>query len=171
MREPNNSLFHKVKRFVFPPSDIVVSSGQRNPQGPEGIVCFRGGMLRQWLSLSVSQTRPQKPLSVPISVDENVNGNRRIRRTVVSQCAVPARKSRVSNTCFTFKHWFPLDAPVVFRHVRRCCDALHYLVIQMKKQDGINVNVYLFSIHPSLGIIYLPQGDLWPLCEKRDNYM
>lgn len=74
MREPNNSLFHKVKRFVFLPSDIVVSSGQFNPQGPEGIVRFRSGMLRQWLSLSVSQTRPQKPLSVPISVDENVNG-------------------------------------------------------------------------------------------------
>lgn len=54
----------------------MVSSGQLNPQGPEGIVRFRSGMLRQWLSLSVSQTRPQKPLSVPISVDENVNGNR-----------------------------------------------------------------------------------------------
>lgn len=83
----------------------MVSSGQFNPQGPEGIVRFRSGMLRQWLSLSVSQTRPQKPLSVPISVGENVNGNRtRIRRTGVSQCAVPARTSRVSNTCFTFKH-------------------------------------------------------------------
>lgn len=54
----------------------MVSSGQLNPQGPEGIVRFRSCMLRQWLSLSVSQTRPQKPLSVPISVDENVNGKR-----------------------------------------------------------------------------------------------